>query len=156
MALPCPTGVFAHIPIPFRSKFEESSDTRPHGPRNGGTVLPESLGRSTKQLGAHQGTILGNRIPNLLEIEGIVASLVQQGLLHGFISHNQGKFAILGAKQRGGPLKAGFPDVFEVMRVRAEREGRDTDVPGWVQHERKGGMGGVVNLSGIARPVGSS
>jgi hypothetical protein len=111
---------------------------------------------STKQLGAHQGTILGNRIPNLLEIEGIVASLVQQGLLHGFISHNQGKFAILGAKQRGGPLKAGFPDVFEVMRVRAEREGRDTDVPGWVQHERKGGMGGVVNLSGIARPVGSS
>ena len=109
----------------------------------------------TKQLGAHQGVIFGNKIPDLLEIEGIVASLVQQGLLRGFISHNQGKFAILGAKQRGGPLKAGFPDVFEVMKARAEREGRDTDVPGWVENEQKG-MGGVVNLTGIARAVGSS
>jgi hypothetical protein len=108
-----------------------------------------------KSLGAHQGTIFGNKMPDLLEIEGIVASLVQQGLLRGFISHNQGKFAILGAKQRGGPLRAGFPDVYEVLKARAEREGRDTDVPGWVQGERKVGMGGVVNLSGIARPVGS-
>jgi hypothetical protein len=111
-----------------------------------------------KHLAAHEGIVFGNKMPDLLEIEGIVASLVQQGLLRGFISHNQGKFAILGAKQRGGPLKAGFPDVFEVLKARAEREGRDTEVPGWVQTERKGGMGmmgGVVNLSGIARPVGS-
>ncbi|KAG0649101.1 PCI domain-containing [Hyphodiscus hymeniophilus] len=108
-----------------------------------------------KQLDSRQGTIFGNRLPDLLEIEAIVASLVQQGLLHGFIGHNQMKFAILGAKQRGGPLKAGFPDVFEVIKARADREGRETDVPGWVRNERKGGMGGVVNLSGIARPAGS-
>ena len=115
-------------------------------------VLPPN---GAKQLSANQGTIFGNKMPDLLEIEGIVASLVQQGLLRGFISHNQGKFAILGAKQRGGPLKAGFPDVFEVLKARAKREGRASDVPGWVQTERNGGMGGVVNLSGIARPVGS-
>jgi hypothetical protein len=109
----------------------------------------------TKQLDVHQGVIFGNKVPDLLEIECIVASLVQQGLLRGFISHNQGKFAILGAKQRGGPLNAGFPDVFEVIKARAEREGRGTEVPGWVQGEQKG-MGGVVNLTGIARAVGSS
>ena len=116
-------------------------------------VLPTG---STKNMNACQGTMFGKRMPGLLEVEAIVASLVQQGLLHGFIGHNQMKFAILGAKQRGGPLKAGFPDVFEVMKARAEREGREMDVPGWVQNEREGRMGGVVNLSGIARPVGST
>jgi hypothetical protein len=109
-----------------------------------------------KQLGANQGIIFGNKMPDLHDIEGVMSSLVQQGLLRGFISHNQGKFAILGSKQRGGPLKAGFPDVFEVMRARAEHERPSMDVPGWMQNERKGGMGGVVNLSGIARPAGSS
>lgn len=106
-------------------------------------------------LGAHRGTVFGNVMPDLLEVEAMVASLVQQGLLRGFISHNQGKFAILGSKQRGGPLNAGFPNVWEALRSRAENEGRDIEVPGWVQNERSVGMGGVVNLSGIARPVGS-
>jgi hypothetical protein len=107
-----------------------------------------------KKLRAQQGVIFGNKMPDAVEVEAVLASLVQQGFLRGFVSHNQGKFAILGAKQRGGPLNAGFPAVWEVLRTRAEREGRDTEVPGWVQNERKGG-GGVINLSGIARPVGS-
>ncbi|CAG8983283.1 hypothetical protein HYALB_00002720 [Hymenoscyphus albidus] len=108
-----------------------------------------------KRLRAQEGTIFGNKMPDIIEIESILASLVQQSLLRGFISHNQGKFAILGAKQRGGPLKAGFPDVWEVLKARAEREGTSIEVPGWVQQERKGMGGGVVDLSGIARPVGS-
>jgi hypothetical protein len=108
-----------------------------------------------KKLGAPQGMVFGNKMPDLMQMEAIVASLVQQDLLHGFISHNQGKFAILGAKQRGGPLNAGFPPVWETLKARAEREGREAEIPGWVQTERTGGMGGVVNLSGIARPVGS-
>lgn len=108
-----------------------------------------------KILSAHQGTVFGNTMPEYLEVEAIVASLVQQGLLHGYISHAQGKFAIVGSKQRGGPLNAGFPRVWEVLKARAEAEGKDAEVPGWVRNERKGGMGGVVNLSGIARPVGS-
>ncbi|EPE31446.1 hypothetical protein GLAREA_12749 [Glarea lozoyensis ATCC 20868] len=106
-----------------------------------------------KKLRAQEGVIFGNKMPNAVEIEAVLASLLQQGFLHGFISHNQEKFAILGAKQRG-PLKAGFPEVWEVLKARAEREGRNSEVPGWVQNERKGG-GGVINLSGIARPVGS-
>lgn len=108
-----------------------------------------------KKLSAHQGMIFGNKMPDYKEVEATVASLVQQGLLHGYLSHAQGKFAIVGSKQRGGPLNAGFPSVWEVLKARAEAEGRDSEVPGWVRSERKGGMGGVVNLSGIARPVGS-
>jgi hypothetical protein len=108
-----------------------------------------------KKLTAHQGMVFGNTMPDYKEVEAIVASLVQQGLLHGYLSHAQGKFAIVGSKQRGGPLNAGFPSVWEVLQARAEAEGRNSEVPGWVRSERKGGMGGVVNLSGIARPVGS-
>jgi hypothetical protein len=116
-------------------------------------LVPPAQGR--KKLVAHEGIIFGNRVPDLVQVEAIVASLVQQGLLHGFISHSQGKFAILGSKQRGGPLNAGFPSVWEALKERAVNEGRDAEIPGWVRGERKGGMGGVVNLSGIARPVGS-
>lgn len=105
------------------------------------------------KLSAHQGVVYGNREPDLIEIEAIVASLVQQGFLHGFVSHNLSRFAILGAKQRGGPLKAGFPVPWEVIKTRAESG--PADVPGWVKQERRVVMGGVVNLSGIARPVGS-
>lgn len=116
-------------------------------------LAPPPEGR--KKLVAHQGVVFGNMMPDLVQVEAIVASLVQQGLLHGFISHGQGKFAILGSKQRGGPLKAGFPTVWEAIKDRAESEGRHSEVPGWVRGERKGGMGGVINLSGVARPVGS-
>jgi hypothetical protein len=108
-----------------------------------------------KKLASDEGVLFGTKMPELQDVEAMVASLVQQGLLHGFISHNQGKFAILGAKQRGGPLKAGFPDIWEVVKNRAEMEGRHIEVPGWVQTDKKGPMGGVINLTGIARPVGS-
>jgi len=107
-----------------------------------------------KKLGPYQGMIFGNKMPQLHDVEAIVASLVSQGLMGGFLSHNQGKFAIVGSKSKGGPLKAGFPDVWAVLKAKAARENRAGDVPGWVQHERINGMGGVINLSG-ARPAGS-
>jgi nuclear mRNA export protein PCID2/THP1 len=105
-----------------------------------------------KKLSAHQGVVFGNRQPDLPEIEAIVASLVQQGLLHGFVSHNLSRFAVLGTKVRGGALNAGFPSPWGVMNDRAE--GGGTEVPGWVREERKVTLGGVVSLTGIARPVG--
>jgi hypothetical protein len=104
-----------------------------------------------KQLLASQSTVFGNLQPDILEVEAIIASLVQQGLLHGFVSHKLSLFAILGAKQRGGALRAGFPPPWEVINARAVSNGI-RDVPGWVREERKGAIGGVVNLSGIARP----
>lgn len=116
-------------------------------------LVPPSNG--PKQLGPSDGVIFRNKMPDALDIEAIVASMVQQDLLHGFISHGQGKFAIIGAKQRGGPLNAGFPPPWETIKARAEKDGRGREVPGWVQAQRKSALGGVVNLSGIARAVGS-
>jgi hypothetical protein len=111
--------------------------------------------RSTlRRLPPSQGVVLGNKPVDYASVECVVASLVSQGLLRGFVSHSLQRFAILGAKHRGGPLNAGFPPPYEVIRARAEKNGED-EVPGWVRKERKIGMGGVVNLTGIARPVGS-
>lgn len=111
----------------------------------------------TVKLSANGGVIWGSRMPEMLDIEAIVASLIQQGLLRGFISHIQGKFAILGAKQRGGPLNAGFPPIWKVIRDRAMKEDHSNDVPGWVTGDSTGfSSGGLVNLTGIARPAGAA
>ncbi|KAF7871774.1 hypothetical protein EAF04_003881 [Stromatinia cepivora] len=111
----------------------------------------------TVKISANVGVIWGSKMPDMLDIEAIVASLVQQGLLRGFISHIQGKFAILGAKQRGGPLNAGFPTIWEVIKDRAEKEGHGNEVPGWITGDSVGfTSGGVVNLTGIARPAGAT
>ncbi|KAF8857206.1 COP9 signalosome-like protein complex subunit 12 [Acephala macrosclerotiorum] len=116
-------------------------------------LVPPPGGR--KKLSPQQGVIFANRMPRMFDVEAIIASLVAQGLLNGFISHTQQKFAIIGSKQKGGPLNAGFPVPWEVILNKARHEQRDKEVPGWVQKERTFGMGGVVNLTGIARAVGS-
>jgi hypothetical protein len=110
-----------------------------------------------KKLKPSMGVIHGNIAPSMQEIEAIVASLVAQDLLHGFVSHSLKRFAILGSKQKGGPLNAGFPAPWSVVRERAEEGAgpHGVEVPGWVSGERRARVGGVVNLSGIARPVGS-
>jgi len=94
-------------------------------------------------------------LPTIETIESITASLVDQDLLHGFISHSSHRFAITGAKTARA-LDVGFPRVWDVVHGKAGGE-----VPGWVREERRGGLGGagkvgggmVVNLSG-ARAVG--
>ncbi|KAI0997712.1 hypothetical protein K3495_g10477 [Podosphaera aphanis] len=105
-----------------------------------------------KKLMVQDGLIHGNIMPDFQHVEAIIASLAQQGLIYGFLSHSQGKFAIIGSKQRGGPVKAGFPNVWEMLKLRAEHEGKDVEIPGWVQKDRAQGPGGVINLSGC-KPV---
>ena len=96
---------------------------------------------------------------SVAEIESIFSSLIQQGFLNGFITHENPRFAIPGAKARG-PLATGFPAIWQTIVPRA-----DDEVPGWVKGQKQsaaigfgggiGGMGGrVVSLSG-ARPVGA-
>lgn len=90
-------------------------------------------------------------LPTMEMLESIIASLIEQGLLHGFISHAQHRFAITGVRD-ARPVQVGFPRVWDVINARANEE-----VPGWVK-ERKApafGPGMVVNLSG-ARPVGAA
>lgn len=101
----------------------------------------------------------GPDLPTMEIIESITASLVEQDLLHGFISHKSQRFAITGAKTAGA-LNVGFPNVWETVSQKA-----DGAVPGWVREEKKASTGGVlagpvgggmvINLSG-ARPVGAA
>jgi len=91
---------------------------------------------------------------DMLDVESIVSSLVEQGLMNGYISHRLSRFAIQGAKQIGG-LAAGFPSVWHTLSNNAKEQG----VPGWKEQRiggSRGGFGGgmVVNMSG-ARPAGS-
>ena len=94
----------------------------------------------------------GPDLPTMEVVESIIASLIEQDLLHGFISHKSQKFAITGAKTAGA-LQVGFPNVWETVSAKA-----DTEVPGWVKEgarsKGKFGPGMVVNMTG-ARPVGS-
>jgi len=105
----------------------------------------------------------GPSLPTTLEISSVLSSLIDQGLLHGYISHRLLRFAIQGAKTKGA-LPAGFPNVWATVMAKA-----DGEVPGWVREEgrgagvggvgggggRKAGPGMVVNLSG-ARPAGAA
>jgi tetratricopeptide (TPR) repeat protein len=104
------------------------------------------------------GVIYGNLQPTLADMEAVVAALVAQDLLHGYVSHNLKRFAILGSKLKGGPLLAGFPIPWRVIQRRAldgvGADSAEVDVTGWVTKEAGGFKGGVVNLTGIARPVG--
>ena len=86
---------------------------------------------------------------SMAEIESIMASLIQQALLQGYLTHNNPRFAIPGAKEQG-PLARGFPNVWQKILTRA-----DDNVPGWVKEddaEAPGGRG-FGSLTG-ARPVG--
>ncbi|KAL4735617.1 hypothetical protein BDV11DRAFT_29411 [Aspergillus similis] len=96
--------------------------------------------------------------PLMREIESILASLLTQGLMRGYLTHRNPRFAIPGARLRGA-LPTGFPNVWQTIYA---RESEDTGVPGWVQPPPTmamgipaalGGGGRVVNLSGV-RPVG--
>lgn len=97
-------------------------------------------------------------LPTMSFIESLVASLVEQDLLHGYISHGAQRFAITGAKLTVTALEVGFPGVWETLSGRADHE-----VPGWVREEKassgegviaKFEQGRVINLSG-ARPAGA-
>ncbi|KAE8154903.1 hypothetical protein BDV25DRAFT_147183 [Aspergillus avenaceus] len=96
--------------------------------------------------------------PMMRELEAILASLLTQGLMRGYLTHKNPRFAIPGARLRGA-LPTGFPNVWLTI---SGRESDDDHVPGWVQPPTQtiglpggggGGGGRVVNLSG-ARPVG--
>ena len=101
----------------------------------------------------------GPDLPTMATTESVVSSLIEQGLLHGYISHRLLRFAIVGAKTKGA-LQAGFPNAWETIKSKANDE-----VPGWVKEEKSGAMVGglarktgpgmVVNLSG-ARPAGAA
>ena len=66
--------------------------------------------------------------PTMAEIESVMASLLQQGLLHGFLTHTNPRFAVPGSKTGGGALNVAFPNIWQTVTSRSMNE-----VPGWVK-----------------------
>jgi hypothetical protein len=89
------------------------------------TLVPPAGG--PRKLPPNAGLVWGNMAVTVEHVEDIVASLVAQGLLHGFLAHSQGRFAIMGTKQKGSAVAAGWPTVVEIVGK------EDEEVPGWVQ-----------------------
>lgn len=93
------------------------------------TIAPPPGG--PKHLAPDEGLLSGNMAVDDLIVENIVASLISQDLLHGYIAHSQGAFAIMGTKQKGSAVAAGWPTVSEVINQRSV----EPVVPGWVKDE---------------------
>jgi nuclear mRNA export protein PCID2/THP1 len=66
--------------------------------------------------------------PTMAEVESIMASMLQQGLLNGFLTHTNPRFAVPGSKAGGGALKVAFPTIWQTISTRSTNE-----VPGWVK-----------------------
>ncbi|CAK7225920.1 hypothetical protein SBRCBS47491_006051 [Sporothrix bragantina] len=98
---------------------------------NASTVAAPSAG--VRKLRPSEGMVWGNLPVTMADIESVVSSLTAQGLMHGFVAHAAGKFAVVGAKAKGA-VPAGFPPVAEVMRERLRESDVDLDsVPAWVK-----------------------
>lgn len=92
---------------------------------------------SPRSLKPSEGLFWGNLQVTEKEVEGVVAALIAQGLMHGFLAHSSGRFAVMGAKKAGGPLAAGWPAVARMILERLAEEGVDIDqVPAWVRMPR--------------------
>ena len=128
---------------------------------------PEQVGDGGGPGGGTRGQALH---PLYYATESRLASLIHQGLLHGYLSRKHRRFVVLGAKAKGRPAKeVGWPAPWEVFKREGESEGVIADgllargVEGWVTEESNGAPGGgggrgkfgggVINLKG-ARPVG--
>ncbi|KAJ9610757.1 hypothetical protein H2200_005534 [Cladophialophora chaetospira] len=96
---------------------------------------PETGQYHDEPVGYYDGEAESEQSPTMAEVESMVLSLIQQGLLKGFATHTLPRFAV--PKREGGPVKTGFPEVWSVIQSNA----RDDPVPGWVQGENQMGGG---------------
>lgn len=106
------------------------------------TLLPPAGGK-VRRLAMSEGLHFGNRPVTMEVVMGVAAGLVAMGLLNGFISYSQEKFAVEGTKRAGGdPVAAGWPPVWRVGLDRwsegADGEAGGVDwrsVPAWVREQ---------------------
>ncbi|KAI1499666.1 hypothetical protein F5X99DRAFT_389118 [Biscogniauxia marginata] len=120
-ANPAPKGRQPHINSMFLKAVSNSA-----GDDIGESTLAPPPG-GPKTLRPNEGLIWGNMAVTAEHVESMVASLCAQGLLHGFLAHSQGRFAIMGAKQKGSAVAAGWPSVTEAIGQ------MEDNIPGWVR-----------------------
>jgi hypothetical protein len=160
-----PTNHHHHKTNPLLLKAIANNLHNPNTPNNNGTtttssssttgttwqLIPPATGQP-KRLMPSEGLIFGNRRPDVENIEAVVAGLVYAGLLNGFVARQQKRFAVEGAKRKGGnAVAAGWPPPYEALSERfreawqeaveacdggnegAEPPGEMDEVPGWVR-----------------------
>lgn len=90
-------------------------------------------------------------LPDMFEVESIVTSLINQGLLNAFIAHKLKKIAIKDMKKANGrtAVEVGFPNVWEVVK----RNHGNLEVPGWKVKE--GRLGGQTYNMGAVKEIGA-
>ncbi|QDS71572.1 hypothetical protein FKW77_005951 [Venturia effusa] len=90
-------------------------------------------------------------LPDMFEVESIVTSLINQGLLNAFVAHKLKKIAIKDMKKANGrtALEVGFPNAWDVFK----RAQANAGVPGWKVTE--GRAGGQTYHFGPVKEVGS-
>lgn len=126
-----PSGPGAHRASSQANALLMKAIANSSGPGSAETTLSPPPGGPHK-LRPNEGMIWGNAEVTFDDVEVMVATLVQQGLMHGFIAHGQGRFAIIGAKAKGSPVLAGWPNAWQAIRDRKHDEVFDLDdVPGW-------------------------
>lgn len=122
-AQPAPKGRQSHVNNILLKAVSNSA-----GPGTATSTLAPPPG-GPKLLRPNEGLIWGNMPVTAEHVESMVASLCAQGLLHGYLAHSQGRFAVMGTKQKGSAVAAGWPSVYEVLaRV-------DDEIPGLVTNQ---------------------
>jgi len=130
LRLPPGAGVSPMFIKALRNSAAEAEAASDHS-----TLEPPAGG--PRRLRPNEGLVWGNADVTMQDVEMVVLSLIDQGLLHGFVAHSAGKFAIMGGKVRGGPLAAGWPCVAQAIRERTYPNGAEVDwdsIPGWKKH----------------------
>ncbi|KAG7124880.1 Acetyl-CoA acetyltransferase like protein [Verticillium longisporum] len=96
------------------------------------TLVPPDGG--PKRLRPNEGLVCGDADVTRADVEMMVASLIAQGLMKGYIAHSSNRFAVLGATKRS-PVVAGWPTPWSAIHERKYHEGDVDleDVPGWVK-----------------------
>jgi len=105
---------------------------RNSAPAGGASTLAPPPG-GPRRLRPSEGVLHGNLPVDGPEVEATVASLVAQGLLHGYVAHAAAKFAVVGAKQKPSAVVAGWPPAAAAIQARLNEAGDGgDDVPAWV------------------------
>ncbi|KAI0017401.1 thiolase [Xylariomycetidae sp. FL0641] len=118
-ATPTPKGRQPHINSMFLKAVSNSAGA------GTSTLAPPPGG--PKRLRPNEGVIWGNMAVTAEHVEDMVTALCAQDLLHGYMAHSQGRFAIIGAKQKGSAVAAGWPNVTETLKA------EEDDIPGYVR-----------------------
>jgi hypothetical protein len=141
----------SHVSSLFMKAVTNSAATSSETETDSSPLLVPPPG-GPRRLMPSEGLIFGNMKPNLDNVEAVVAGLVYAGLLNGFVARQQKRFAVEGAKRKGGnPVAAGWPNPYESILERfreqhqealdacdsgenVEPPGELDDVPGWVRN----------------------